>query len=138
MKEKGQSKHTNTSRAGKHKPVRVLVLGDRSVGSYLLRGLERRGCHCSLATSAEGAAELMRRSNFDLVVSTILFEQNDPLISQLSGSQCTVLYCHPVEGTWLPIMSRGKRCIDAPALSPIGVIELVDSMAAGLSDAATA
>jgi hypothetical protein len=114
------------------------VLGDLSVGSYLLRGLERRGCHCSLATSAERAVELVRQSSFDLIVSTMQFEQNDPLISQLSGSQCTVLYCHPVEGTWLPVMSRGKQCVDAPALSAMEVIELLDRMATGLSDAASA
>jgi hypothetical protein len=136
MKQKGESKHSSSE--GKHKRVRVLVLGDLSVGSYLLRGLERRGCHCSLATSAEGAVELVRQSTFDLIVSTMQFEQNDPLITQLSGSQCTVLYCHPVEGTWLPIMSRGKQCVDAPALSAMKVIELLDSMAAGLSDAAAA
>lgn len=136
---KKRREHNNSSTAGKHdQRVKVLVLGDPLVGSYLSRGLEKRGCHCSLATSAESAAELVSQNDFDLIVSTTMLEQDDPFISQLSGSKCTVLYCHPVEGTWLPIMNRGNKCFGAPALSPIGVIELVDRLAAGLSDVATA
>lgn len=119
---------------------RVLVLGDQSVGSYIRRGLEKRGCECSLAASGEDAASLVSRNDFDLVISTVPLEQNDPLLSQLTGSQCTVVSYQPDQSIccWLPVMRRGTKCFGAPALRPIDFISHVDRMLTESNDPAAA
>lgn len=138
MEKKEEGRPKQSARAGKHNNcLRVLVVGN-AVGSYLRHGLEKRGCHCSFEPSIESAIKLVSQNDFDLIVCTIPFEEEHPLISQLVGSKCTVLYCHPAQGTWLPIMSHGKKCFGAPALSPIAVIELIDRLASSVRNVAVA
>jgi len=138
MEEKDEIQRKQSAKTDKHTHcLRVLVVGN-TVGSYLRHGLEKRGCHCSFEPSIESAIKLVSQNDFDLIVCTIPFEEEHPFISQLVGSKCTVLYCHPVQGTWLPIMSHGKKCFGAPALSPIAVIELVDRLASSQRNVAAA
>jgi len=139
MEKKEEHQFKQSLSAGKYDPrVRALVLGNEGIESYLRRGLEKRGCHCSFAPSVDNATKLASQNDFDLIVCTMPLEEEDPFISQLIGSKCTVLYCHPVQGTWLPIMSHGKKCFGAPALSPIEVIESIDRLVAGVRDIAAA
>ena len=137
MGKKEQHQFRQSLRVGKYDPrIRALVLGNKGIESYLRHGLEKRGCHCSFAPSLDNAIKLAGQNDFDLIVCTMPLEEEDPFISQLIGSKCTVLYCHPVQGTWPPIMSHGKKCFGAPALSPFGVIELIDRIAVGRDIAA--
>ena len=115
---------------------RGLVLGDAPVGSYILRGLEKRGYNFSLATSREDASDLIDRNDFGLIVSTMPFEHDDPLLAKLSGSRCTVVSYQCVDrvGCWVPVMSHGAKCFDAPALCGRAFMGLVDQVVNKLND----
>jgi len=114
---------------------RGLVLGDALVGSYIRHELKKRGYNFSLVTSREDAADLVHRNDFGLIVSTMPLEHDDPLLSKLSGSRCTVVSYQPAErvGCWLPVMSHGEKCFGAPALCPADFIGLVDRIVTELN-----
>jgi hypothetical protein len=111
---------------------RVLVFGEPSVGSYIRHRLERRGCLCSLAASIEEALALARRHDFRLVISMVPLASDHPLVSQFSGSQCTILAYQPSEGVscWLPVINCGRKCPGVSALTPTEFIDLVDRILA--------
>jgi hypothetical protein len=115
---------------------RGLVLGDAPVGSYILRGLEKRGYNFSLATSRGDASDLIDRNDFGLIVSTMPFEHDDPLLAKLSGSRCTVVsyQCIDRVGCWVPVMSHGAKCFDAPALCGRAFMGLVNQVVEELND----
>ena len=108
---------------------RGLVFGDASAGSYIRHELEKRGYNFSLATSLQDAIDLINRNDFGLIVSTVPLKQDHPLLFKLSGSRCTVVsYQSADDGCWLPVMSHGAKCFDAPALGGRAFIGLVDQV----------
>lgn len=98
--------------------VEVLLLGESEGGtSHLLGAMQKRGCHCSFATSGE-AARILEQHGFDFVLSTIRLEQSDPLMLLLGNSDCAVFYSCPVEDGcwWVPLTGHGRKCLGAAAL----------------------
>ena len=108
--------------------VEVLLLGESEGGtSHLLRLMEKRGCHCSFATSGEASRVLAERG-FDLVLSTIPLGQSHPLVLLLENSDCAVFYSCPVEDGcwWVPLTGRGRKCLGAPAIRPSEFATAID------------
>jgi hypothetical protein len=107
--------------------VEILLLGPKEQVANLLRFVESRGCHCSFAASGQAAMSLEQRG-FDLVISAVPIEQTDPLILQLGESDCAVFYSYPVEDScwWVPLMSRGGKCLGIPALRPNEFVFVLD------------
>jgi Ala-tRNA(Pro) deacylase len=100
--------------------VEVLLLGESEGGtSHLLRLMQKRGCHCSFATSGE-APRMLAQHGFDLVLSTIPLGQSHPLVLLLENSDCAVFYSCPVEDGcwWVPLTGHGRKCLGAPAIRP--------------------
>ena len=101
--------------------VKVLVIGEARNGSSYLRGqLESRGCNCWFAQSRAEIIALLAGHSFQLILSTMALEPNDPLLSGLTGSECTVYSSVPVEDGcwWLPLLYRGRKPVGKPALRP--------------------
>lgn len=107
--------------------VEILLLGAREQVADLLKFVEIRGCHCSIAASGQAATSL-EQQGFDLVISAVPLEQSDPLIRHLDQSDCAVFYSYPVEDScwWVPLMKRGGKCLGIPALRPSEFVAVLD------------
>jgi hypothetical protein len=129
MKARMRSNFESSPHGATRSYAKILVLGDPSVGSYICRGLEKRGYKCSLANLSD-AAGLIRSNHFALVISLLPIDEGDPLLFELGGSQCTVFSYQPCGGDncWLPIMNRGTECFGTPALRPSDFINLVHKL----------
>ena len=109
--------------------VNVLLLDKCAKGASCLSWhLERRGCRCWFATSAEKALELFHQYNFQLILGTSPVPQATQMASLLGGSDCSVFYAYPVEQGcwWLPLMNRGQKCFGAPALRSSEFADVLD------------
>jgi hypothetical protein len=109
--------------------VRVLLLGESAkASSHLLWHMEKRGCRCWFATSAEQGVALFNKHRFHLILSTNPVRQATRLISLLGQSNCSVFCAHPVENGcwWLPVMNAGQECLGAPALRPREFVGVLD------------
>jgi CheY-like chemotaxis protein len=101
------------------KPMTALLVGESARSSQqLLEWLNKRGCHCQIATSYREACTLLSRSEFDLVLSQYRLPDRTafPLLDWLIGSSTTLFLSTAVEtgSLWLPMLDRGKRCVGAP------------------------
>jgi hypothetical protein len=108
--------------------IRVLLLSETEHGCANLRKLlEKRGCHCKFGSSFNEAMALFGQHTFDLVLSTIPFQQYDHLLSKLSGLPSTVFQCFLVEDGcwWLPLAQAGQPCLGVPALRAAEFLEVV-------------
>lgn len=111
--------------------AKILLLGEPSLSSYFRRVLEKRGYECSLG---EGAR--LDPREFDLILSASPIEDTDRLLTTLAGSRSGVFICQPNKErgfVWAPMILRGERCINAPALSPSDFIAYLDRMEANLN-----
>jgi hypothetical protein len=109
--------------------INVLLLGEYAKGaSCLLWHLERHGCQCWFAASAEKALELFHQYNFQLILSTHSVHQAAQMVSLLGRSKCSVFCAYPVEQGcwWLPLMNSGQKCLGAPALRPREFADVLD------------
>src|ERR1700741_67824 len=95
----------------------VLLAGDTSTRSATLRQWSRHlDCNWQFAASFQDACRLMSEREFDLVLCQ--YELPDrtafPLLDWLEGSHSTLLFsARARKGTrWLPVIERGKRCLD--------------------------
>jgi hypothetical protein len=110
---------------------KILVLGENHAGWVgLQKQLEKRGCRCWFARSAEEALALNGARDYDLILSSISVSQIDTCLSDLGGFQANVFYCHPVEDGcwWLPIVRHGQKCFGAPGVRGrefMGVLEQI-------------
>jgi CheY-like chemotaxis protein len=115
--------------------VRVLVIGETDNGSSYLRGqLESRGCLCWFARSTEESIALFGQHSFHLILSTTPMQQENPLLVELGDSNCTVFSSCPVEDGcwWVPLVRRGQRCSNAPALRSSEFIIELNQMLQGI------
>src|SRR6201984_3882041 len=97
----------------------VLLAGDTAARSATLRKwLSRRACHCQFAKSFQDAFRLLSQRKFDLWLCQ--YELPDrtafPLLDWLEGSPSTLIFAARSgrSGRWLPVVERGKRCLDRP------------------------
>jgi hypothetical protein len=111
--------------------VKVLLVGENTTGhGSLLRHLEGRGFHCLFASFGKQAIRLSGQQAPDLVLCTDRAEGICPLIAFLVESFASVFRCHPVETRcwWLPVLTRGRSRLVAPALGPSNFAQLFDLM----------
>ncbi len=122
----------------KKTPTTVLLVGHSAARSATLhQWLSDQGCHCQFAASFHAACKLMAESEFDLVLCQ--YELPDraafPLLDWLEGSRSTLLFtAGSGNGSrWLPVIERGKRCIDRPLLNARNLgnalLEMLDGQA---------
>src|SRR5579859_3136507 len=101
-------------------PTTVLLAGDTaSRSASLRRWLGQRGCHCQFATSFEDACRMLSQRDFDLVLCQYDLPDRTafPLLDWLEGSPSTLIFARSGRGgRWLPVVERGKRCLDRPLL----------------------
>jgi|HubBroStandDraft_1064217.scaffolds.fasta_scaffold41372_3 hypothetical protein len=110
---------------------RVLLIGESAQGSsYLASRLERRGCHCRLATSSEEVLAILRDDGFDIVLGagSLLDQTLHSIMDILEGSGTSVFYSCAVEDGcwWLPALRWGEKCFGSPALRPNEFVALLD------------
>ena len=118
-------------------PTTVLLAGDTAARSATLRKwLCRRGCYCQFATSFQDACRLMSQREFDLVLCQ--YELPDrtafPLLDWLEGSRSTLLFSAKAgrsSSRWLPVIERGKRCLDRPLLQTTDLPNALGNMVDG-------
>jgi CheY-like chemotaxis protein len=102
-------------------PVMVLLVGETArSSSNVLEWLERRGSRCQFSRSYGDACELIRSTQFDLVLSEYQLPDRTafPLLDWLEGSSATLFFSTRVEdgSLWLKMLERGTRCVGAPIL----------------------
>ena len=101
--------------------ITVLLVADITTRSATLRKWPRQlDCYWQFAASFQDASRLMSQREFDLVLCQ--YELSDrtafPLLDWLEGSHSTLFFSSRVgKGSrWLPVIERGKRCLDRPLL----------------------
>ena len=102
-------------------PTTVLLASDTTTRSATLRKCSPHlDCYWQFASSFEDACRLMSQREFDLVLCQ--YELPDrtafPFLDWLEGSRSTLLFsARAGRGRkWLPVIERGKRCLDRPLL----------------------
>jgi hypothetical protein len=111
--------------------VNAVILGERPEGSSYLRGhLEQQGCHCVFARSLDEAFAEYEPHAIDLLLSTKPLPKAEELQQFLGGASCTVYFCFRVEDGcwWLPLLSRGQKCLGAPAFRPSEFVGELDRL----------
>jgi hypothetical protein len=113
--------------------VRVLLAGDsQQVFSLSRRTLERKGCQCHFARSQRELEQLLKRTEFDIVLTMhrIKGRSAGSLGALLSGSRTTLFYALPVEVGcwWVPVLRIGAECVGAAALRPHGFCDVLDEL----------
>jgi CheY-like chemotaxis protein len=93
-------------------PVMVLLVGETArSSSNVLEWLERRGSRCQFSRSYGDACELIRSTQFDLVLSEYQLPDRTafPLLDWLEGSSATLFFSTRVEdgSLWLKMLERG-------------------------------
>ena len=101
------------------KRIMVLLVGETAASSSNLRQwLETRGSCCQFSRSYENACDLIRSTQFDLVLSDYQLPDRTafPLLDRLAGSSATLFFSTRVEDgcLWLKMLERGRRCVGAP------------------------
>ena len=117
-------------------PMTVLMAGDTTSRSATLRKwLRRRGCRCQFVASFREACRLMSQTEFDLVLCQ--YELSDrtafPLLDWLDGSRSTLLFSARAGKCtrWLPVIERGKRCLDRALLLTTDLPNALEKMLDG-------
>ena len=102
-------------------PTTVLLAGDTTTRSATLRKWSGHlDYRWEFAASFQDACRLMSQREFDLVLCQ--YELPDrtafPLLDWLEGSHSTLLFSTRARkgSRWLPVIERGKRCLDRPLL----------------------
>jgi CheY-like chemotaxis protein len=115
----------------------VLLAGDTAARSATLRKwLSHRRCHCQFARSFQDACRLLSQRKFDLVLCQ--YELPDrtafPLLDWLEGSPSTLIFAARSgrSSRWLPVVERGKRCLDRPLLRTTDLPSALGDMLDGL------
>ena len=116
----------------------VLLAGDTATRSATLRKWSRHlDCYWQFAASFQDACRMMSQREFDLVLCQ--YELPDrtafPLLDWLEGSRSTLLFSARAgrDSRWLPVIERGKRCLDRPLLQttdlPNALVNMLDGHA---------
>jgi len=102
-------------------PTTVLLAGDITTRSATLKTWScHLDCYWQFATTFQDACRLMSQRQFDFVLCQ--YEVPDrtafPLLDWLEGSRSTLLFsARTGRGSrWLPVIERGRRCLDRPLL----------------------
>jgi len=101
------------------KQFNVLLFGEnQSSWVRLQEQLEKRGCRCRFARSADEALAQNGPREYDLILTNVPVAQIDARLDKLGSFQPNVFYCHPVEDGcwWLPVVRYGRKCFGAPGV----------------------
>jgi CheY-like chemotaxis protein len=115
----------------------LLAGGTPARSATMRRWLSRWGCHCQIAKSFQDACRLLSLVKFDVVLCQ--YELPDrtafPLLDWLEGSPSTLIFgARSGRSTrWLPVVERGKRCLDRPLLRTTDLPDALGDMLNGLA-----
>ena len=117
----------------------VLLVGYNAARSDMLwKWLSDRGSHCQFAASFDDACRLMSVREFDLVLCQYDLPDRTafPLLDWLEGSRSTLLFTarNGNGSRWLPVIERGKRCVDRPLLKTTNLANALQEMLDGHAD----
>ena len=100
--------------------MNVLLAGRTALRSVTLRKwLGQRGCHCQFVGSFEDVCSALSKKEFDLVLCQYDLPDRTafPLLDWLDASLSTLIFAGSGRNRrWLPVVERGKRCLDRPLL----------------------
>jgi CheY-like chemotaxis protein len=120
-------------------PTTVLLAGDATTRSATLRKWSLHlDCNWQFAASFQDACRLMSQREFDLVLCQ--YELPDrtafPLLDWLEGSRSTLLFSTRAGrcSRWLPVIERGKRCLDRPLLQTTDLPNAIRQVLDGYAD----
>jgi len=98
----------------------LLAAGIGKESATLRRWFTRRGWECQFAASFEGACRKLSQAEFDLVLCQYDLPDRTafPLLDWLLGTRSTLVFSTDCGGDsrWLPVIERGKRCLDRSLL----------------------
>jgi CheY-like chemotaxis protein len=119
-------------------PTTVLLVGDTSTRSATLwKWLAHRSCDWQFAASFHDASKLLAQREFDLVLCQYQLPDRTalPIVDLLKGSHSTLIFTakFPRGNRWLPMIERGKRCLDRPLLRTTELPNALREMLAGRS-----
>ena len=122
-----------------NKPTTVLLAGDTTTRSAILRKCSPHlDCYWQFASSFEDACRLMSQREFHLVLCQYELPDHTafPLLDWLEGSHSTLLFSKGVgRGSWwLPVIVRGKRCLDRPLLQSMDLLNGLGKMLDGRAE----
>ena len=104
------------------RPKVLFVNDNKSAAYHLLNYLKRRGCLCSLTRSHDQACDLLRREEFDLVLSRFAPDGGacHELVMLSAGTRASLFYFFAVENScwWIPRVRFGQECWGETALHP--------------------
>ena len=117
-------------------PTTVLLAGDITTRSATLRKWSRHlDCYWQFAASFQDACRLMSQREFDLVLCQYDLPDRTafPLLDWLEGSGSTLLFSARAGSgrRWLPVIERGKRCLDRPLLQTTDLPDVLGSILEG-------
>ena len=98
-------------------PAKVLLIGGNGMRfSPAAEHLAERGCECHLVSGCLDGARLLGRNSFDLILCSGRTRGFQELVSAVLRSSASLFRYLSVEdgGWWVPTVSRGQRCLDAP------------------------
>lgn len=120
-------------------PTTVLLAGDTPTRSATLRKWSHHlDCNWQFAASFQDACRLMSQREFDLVLCQ--YELPDrtafPLLDWLEGSRSTLLFSARAGRNcrWLPVIERGKRCLNRPLLQTMDLPSALRKVLDGHAD----
>jgi hypothetical protein len=113
------------------RPVRVLLVGGNSVGSWpFSERLEESGYHCECVSTCLDAAHLMADGLFDLALCSVRVKGFDLLLGAVRHSSTSLFRYVLVEDGcwWIPTVLRGESCLNAPAFRGAEFAGALDTM----------
>jgi hypothetical protein len=117
-------------------PTAVLLGGD--IRSRTLRKwLDERNCYCKSVTSFQDICTALVQRDFDLVVCQYDLPDRTafPLLDWLDGSSSTLIFEGSRRGPrWLPVVERGRRCLDRPLLTTADLTDTLGGIFDGSID----
>jgi len=104
------------------RPKVLLVKDHKSAAYHLLNYLRSLGCLCSLTRSHDEACDLLRREEFDMVLSKFVPQGGacHELVMLSAGTRASLFYFFAVENScwWIPRVRFGQECWGETALQP--------------------
>ena len=104
------------------RPKVLLVNDHKSAADHLLNYLRSLGCLCSLTRSHDEACDLLRREEFDLVLSRFAPDGGacHELVMLSAGTRASLFYFFAIEDGcwWIPRVRFGQECWGETALPP--------------------
>jgi hypothetical protein len=123
------------------RPKVLLVNDHKSAAYHLLSYLRSLGCMCSLTRSHNEACDLLRREEFDLVLSRFAPDAGacHELVMLAAGTRASLFYFFAIEDGcwWIPRVRFGQECWGETALLPRQFAYVLEKLIQEIADDAS-